>query len=166
MRVRQCGAGRRRITCGPSTTGNTTSRGASASELTIVIPSDPPGLDPLVYSDAATDYLIITMIVETLYQYGPDRVIQPLLAVSPPTISTDGLTYTIPLQDAEPGKRMRTPTQFWTARTAVAFIKQKPDEVLLQVVLANGTKFPRHLVDGPHTTVGATQFGPVTTSAT
>jgi peptide/nickel transport system substrate-binding protein len=84
--------------CGASTTGNTTSRGASASELTIVIPSDPPGLDPLVYSDAATDYLIITMIVETLYQYGPDRVIQPLLAVSPPTISTDGLTYTIPLR--------------------------------------------------------------------
>jgi len=59
------------------------------------------------------------------------------------------------------GKRMRTPMQFWTARTAVAYIEQKPDEVELEVVLDQGAKFPRHLSDGPHMTVGTTQFGPV-----
>jgi peptide/nickel transport system substrate-binding protein len=58
---------------------------------------EPPTLDPMA-STADLVGIITQHIYETLYTFGSDWTVTPLLAAELPTISDDGLTYTIPLR--------------------------------------------------------------------
>jgi peptide/nickel transport system substrate-binding protein len=58
---------------------------------------EPPTLDPMA-STADLVGIITQHIFETLYTFGKDWAITPLLAADMPQISADGLTYTIPLR--------------------------------------------------------------------
>lgn len=58
---------------------------------------EPPTLDPMA-STADLVGIITQHIFETLYTFDANWASTPLLAVALPTISADGLTYTIPLR--------------------------------------------------------------------
>ncbi len=58
---------------------------------------EPPTLDPMA-STADLVGIVTQHIFETLYTFGKDWSITPLLAADLPGISGDGLTYTIPLR--------------------------------------------------------------------
>lgn len=58
---------------------------------------EPPTLDPMA-STADLVGIITQHIYETLYTFGSDWTVTPLLAADMPAISADGLTYTIPLR--------------------------------------------------------------------
>lgn len=58
---------------------------------------EPPTLDPMA-STADLVGIVTQHIFETLYTFGKDWAITPLLAADLPQISDDGLTYTIPLR--------------------------------------------------------------------
>ena len=59
---------------------------------------EPPTLDPMA-STADLVGIITQHVYETLYTFGADWTVTPLLAADMPTISGDGLTYTIPLRN-------------------------------------------------------------------
>jgi peptide/nickel transport system substrate-binding protein len=69
-------------------------RGGAINVATI---GEPPTLDPSVSTTDVTG-MISLHYFETLYTFGADWRIVPLLAASQPTISPDGKTYTIPLR--------------------------------------------------------------------
>lgn len=58
---------------------------------------EPPTLDPMA-STADLVGIVTQHIYETLYTFGADWGVTPLLAAELPTISEDGLVYTIPLR--------------------------------------------------------------------
>jgi peptide/nickel transport system substrate-binding protein len=58
---------------------------------------EPPTLDPMA-STADLVGIISQHIFETLYTFGTNWAVTPLLAADMPQISADGLTYTIPLR--------------------------------------------------------------------
>ncbi|WP_246671347.1 ABC transporter substrate-binding protein [Mesorhizobium sp. 8] len=58
---------------------------------------EPPTLDPMA-STADLVGIVTQHIFETLYTFGKDWAVTPLLAADMPQISADGLTYTIPLR--------------------------------------------------------------------
>src|SRR5690606_4208641 len=65
--------------------------------LRVAITGDPPTLDP--HTSTAVIVLEITShIAEYLYARDAAGQVQPMLAAELPTISADGLTYTIPLR--------------------------------------------------------------------
>lgn len=78
--------------CGSSSTSN------DQSAVTVAVPADPPTLDPVFQNDA-TVVLIYWLVNERLYEYEKDAAIKPMLAAAMPTVSSDGLTYTIKLVD-------------------------------------------------------------------
>ncbi len=66
--------------------------------LRVAITGDPPTLDP--HTSTAVIVLEITShISEGLYARDAQGMVQPMLAAGLPTISADGLTYTIPLRE-------------------------------------------------------------------
>src|SRR5690606_11760505 len=70
-------------------------------ELRVAITGDPPTLDP--HTSTAVIVLEITShIAEYLYARDADGQVQPMLAAELPTISADGLSYTIPLRQGVP----------------------------------------------------------------
>jgi peptide/nickel transport system substrate-binding protein len=77
-----------------STTKSTSSETAT---LTVLIHNDPIALDPIKYN-AGTIERPYRQVVETLYEWTIDKKIVPLLAAAMPTISSDQLTYTVPLR--------------------------------------------------------------------
>jgi peptide/nickel transport system substrate-binding protein len=66
------------------------------STITLAISGDPSSIDPIA-SNNAENVEVYWLVNEQLYQYGPKQVIEPMLATKLPTVSTDGLTFTIPL---------------------------------------------------------------------
>src|SRR5690606_41334060 len=69
--------------------------------LRVAITGDPPTLDP--HTSTAVIVLEITShIAEYLYARDADGQVQPMLAAELPTISADGLSYTIPLRQGVP----------------------------------------------------------------
>jgi len=87
---------------GASTTtaaSSATSSGGSRTggTLTVLIDVDPIALDPIKYN-ASTIERCYRPVVESLYEWTRDKTIVPLLASGMPQISTDGLTYTVPLR--------------------------------------------------------------------
>ncbi len=79
---------------GSAALAQTPSRGG---ELRVAITGDPPTLDP--HTSTAVIVLEITShLSEGLYARDAEGMVQPMLAAALPTISDDGLTYTIPLR--------------------------------------------------------------------
>src|SRR5690606_41582566 len=65
--------------------------------LRVAITGDPPTLDP--HTSTAVIVLEVTShIAEYLYARDADGIVQPMLASALPDVSSDGLTYTIPLR--------------------------------------------------------------------
>lgn len=94
--------------CGGSSSGSKATGGATATTLgagvgspnkviTVLIPADPAAIDPIKYN-AHDMERIYRQVTEQLYQWNADKTISPLLASAMPTVSADGLTYTIPLR--------------------------------------------------------------------
>lgn len=77
-----------------STTKSTSSETAT---LTVLIHKDPIALDPIKYNAGMIERPY-RQVVETLYEWTIDKKIVPLLAAAMPTISSDQLTYTVPLR--------------------------------------------------------------------
>ena len=76
-------------------------RAQAASVLNIATTGDPGPLDPTpVTSDLLSE--ITQLFYETLYIFGPDFRIAPLLAAALPEISEDGTRYTIKLRSGVP----------------------------------------------------------------
>ncbi|HEY0693117.1 MAG TPA: ABC transporter substrate-binding protein [Kribbella sp.] len=65
--------------------------------LTVALSADPDKLDPTLSRSLYSRYVFHTMC-EKLYDLGPDAKIVPQLATALPTISSDGLSLTIPLR--------------------------------------------------------------------
>jgi len=78
---------------------STTTKAAApaAATLTVLIHADPIALDPIKYNAGSIERPY-RQVVETLYEWTIDKKIVPLLAASLPTVSSDQLTYTIPLR--------------------------------------------------------------------
>ncbi|MFC5267590.1 ABC transporter substrate-binding protein [Kribbella qitaiheensis] len=66
--------------------------------LTVALSADPDKLDPSLSRSLYSRYVFHTMC-EKLYDLGPDAKIVPQLATALPTISSDGLSLTIPLRE-------------------------------------------------------------------
>jgi peptide/nickel transport system substrate-binding protein len=66
--------------------------------LTVALSADPDKLDPTLSRSLYSRYVFHTMC-EKLYDLGPDAKIVPQLATALPTISSDGLSLTIPLRE-------------------------------------------------------------------
>lgn len=79
----------------PSTKSSSTA--SSSKALTVLISADPAALDPLKYNAGPMERQY-RQVVESLYEWTAEKTIVPLLAAAMPTISSDGLTYTIPLR--------------------------------------------------------------------
>lgn len=60
--------------------------------------TEPESLDPH-FSDFSVDITIMQMMNRGLYDLLPGGVLRPAYAVELPTVSDDGLTYTIPIKD-------------------------------------------------------------------
>lgn len=71
---------------------------APAQELRINLKAEPPALDSSIATTNPT-FTIINAINEGLYRLDADGKPQPALAKALPTISSDGLVYTIELRD-------------------------------------------------------------------
>ena len=65
--------------------------------LTVALSADPDKLDPTLSRSLYSRYVFHTMC-EKLYDLGPDAKVVPQLATALPTISSDGLSLTIPLK--------------------------------------------------------------------
>ena len=80
-----------------TTTGPAMADGHKGGVLTIATVGEPPTLDQMM---TPTDIVgtISQHIFETLYTFDAEWQPKPLLAAGMPTISADGLTYTIPLR--------------------------------------------------------------------
>ncbi len=70
---------------------------AAGSVLSIATIGEPPTLDPML-STADLVGTLTQHVFETLFAFGTDWTITPLLAASLPDISADGTTYTIALR--------------------------------------------------------------------
>jgi len=69
--------------------------------LRVAITGDPPTLDP--HTSTAVIVLEVTShIAEYLYVRDAEGLVQPMLATALPTVSDDGLTYTIPIREGVP----------------------------------------------------------------
>ena len=77
-------------TCGSANAANTS--------ITIVMPLEPPNLDPTGGAAAAIDEVVYANIYEGLTRYAPDGSVRPALAHSW-DISEDGLVYTFRLRE-------------------------------------------------------------------
>jgi peptide/nickel transport system substrate-binding protein len=66
--------------------------------LTVALSADPDKLDPTLSRSLYSRYVFHTMC-EKLYDLGPDAKLVPQLATALPTISSDGLSLTIPLKE-------------------------------------------------------------------
>jgi peptide/nickel transport system substrate-binding protein len=86
--------------CGSSSsakqTGSTSKSAATGGTLTVAISGDPSSIDPIA-SNNAENVEVYWLVNEQLYQYGAGQVIEPMLATKLPTVSTDGLVFTVPL---------------------------------------------------------------------
>jgi peptide/nickel transport system substrate-binding protein len=60
---------------------------------------EPQGLDPMI-STADLVGTIMQHVYEPLYTFDANWNVAPMLAEAAPTVSKDGLTYTIPLRRA------------------------------------------------------------------
>ncbi|MGW6194964.1 ABC transporter substrate-binding protein [Kribbella sp. NPDC055110] len=65
--------------------------------LTVALSADPDKLDPTLSRSLYSRYVFHTMC-EKLYDLGPDAKLVPQLATALPTVSSDGLSLTIPLK--------------------------------------------------------------------
>ena len=74
------------------------SANAANTSITIVMPLEPPNLDPTGGAAAAIDEVVYANIYEGLTRYAPDGSVRPALAHSW-DISDDGLIYTFHLRD-------------------------------------------------------------------
>lgn len=79
-------------------TGGTDSGKAPAQELRINLAAEPPALDSSIATTNPT-FTILNAINEGLYRLDKDGKPQPALAKELPSISPDGLVYTITLRD-------------------------------------------------------------------
>ncbi|QJD83784.1 peptide ABC transporter substrate-binding protein [Cohnella herbarum] len=70
----------------------------SKQEMVMNYRADPPALDVSI-AESAASFTILGAISEGLYRLDKDMNPQPALAAELPTISEDGLTYTIKLRD-------------------------------------------------------------------
>ncbi|QMV40592.1 peptide ABC transporter substrate-binding protein [Cohnella cholangitidis] len=82
----------------PSGTASTGSGTGSKQEMVMNYRADPPALDVSI-AESAASFTILGAISEGLYRLDKDMNPQPALAAELPTISEDGLTYTIKLRD-------------------------------------------------------------------
>ena len=71
---------------------------AASTSITIVMPLEPPNLDPTGGAAAAIDEVVYANVFEGLTRYAPDGTVLPALAHSW-DISDDGLQYTFNLRD-------------------------------------------------------------------
>jgi peptide/nickel transport system substrate-binding protein len=77
--------------------GSSSSPTAETGTLTVLTAINPPALDPIKYN-AAPQEEMYRQVVESLYQWTASKTIIPVLASAMPTVSSDRLTYTIPLR--------------------------------------------------------------------
>ena len=82
----------------PAAAQDTTPEPTSGGVLRVGLLGDPSNLDPHVTNLTAAIH-VTEHIYEGLYVEGPDLTIGPWLAAELPTISEDGLTYTIALRE-------------------------------------------------------------------
>lgn len=82
------------VLCSPVTAALAQTKGGVIDVATI---GEPPTLDPMA-STADLVGIITQHIFETLYTFDSEWNVTPLLAAELPTVSEDGLTYTIPLR--------------------------------------------------------------------
>ncbi|GEM_PF-2200667 len=78
-------------------TSASASAGSPSKVINVVIPADPPALDPVKYNAHEIER-VYRQVTEQLYQWNANKTITPLLASAMPTVSADGLTYTVPLR--------------------------------------------------------------------
>lgn len=78
--------------CSPAPSGST-----DGSTLRVAIGAGPSNLNPLDSGSEVTRW-IAEPVMETLYDYDRNLKSVPLLAEAEPTVSADGLTWTIPLR--------------------------------------------------------------------
>lgn len=71
----------------------------SSDELKVAIGGQPNSLDPHKYSVGADNYFILN-VFEMLLDYGPDGKQRTAVAAETPTVSADGLVYTVKLNTA------------------------------------------------------------------
>lgn len=64
----------------------------------IPLMTSPPDLDPILVSDTTSDG-VSSKIFNTLLDYDPDLKLEPCLALSMPTISSDGIRYDFTLRE-------------------------------------------------------------------
>jgi peptide/nickel transport system substrate-binding protein len=84
-------------TTGATTGGETgVSTSKLATTLTVAIAGDPNSIDPIAYN-SPPNVEVYWLVNEQLLQYGPGQAFQPLLASAMPTVSADGLTFTVKL---------------------------------------------------------------------
>jgi peptide/nickel transport system substrate-binding protein len=88
------GGGAQNVT---SNVGSSSSGPQATEIINVVVPVEPPTLDWQGSTNQATQQPGIN-IYETLYAVNKDYVAVPMLALALPTISSDKLTYTIPLR--------------------------------------------------------------------
>lgn len=84
-----CGSG--------SGTGSAPTAPVKGGTIVVSDLTEPPALDPVKYN-AHTIEVVFRQVTEQLYQWTDQKTIVPLLAESMPTISADGLTYTVKLR--------------------------------------------------------------------
>ena len=80
---------------GPTSDDGTPRRGGVA---VIDWVANPTNLDPLKYNVFGS-FNVYSLVYNTLYRWDEDGNLEPELAAAQPDISSDGLTYTIPLRD-------------------------------------------------------------------
>jgi oligopeptide transport system substrate-binding protein len=127
--------------------GGTPKRGGTF----IVTNGEPATLDPAIdweYSGTA----VLQTLFETLYDYAPapgaaGEKLQPVLAAAMPTVSADGLTYTIPLRK---GVRFAPPVN----RELTADDVQYSFERMLRTPQAPATSYYDNIVGVPHFIAG------------
>jgi len=121
--------------------GGTPKRGGTF----IISNGEPSTLDPAICWDAG--WTVEHTIFETLYDYAPapgaaGEKLQPVLAAAMPTVSADGLTYTIPLRK---GVRFAPPVN----RELTADDVRYSFERMLRTPQAPGTSFYENVVGVP-----------------
>ena len=89
--------------CGTASTGGAASGTGDGPQLADTITygqdADPTALDPAFFDDGES-MKVNCNIYEGLYRYAPtDATVEPCLATELPTVSDDGLTYTIKLRE-------------------------------------------------------------------
>lgn len=85
------------LACGNSSSTSSSSGPKHGGTLTVAIGIDPDTLDPAAQT-TTTASQIVDMMAERLYTMDADGQTQPQLAKDMPSISSDGLTYTITLR--------------------------------------------------------------------